>query len=175
MSIAPGGLLRTNLEVSDFVDEWNWGGKVCFNVMFLDSQKFRHVTGLEPPPPPMSAQAYSKLSLPYFDDPRQLVRELENERQANKLLKSVDTMRDLNEPSHPVEPVMLEANPARELGPYDLLVAQAEKMEIGDDPVVDWVSNGSESTDPSSSSKSSVGSENQFLGGFTKAKKLFRH
>jgi hypothetical protein len=68
MGLAPGGLMSQQIYEDEYgLDVWDTSiSSRCF-VHIVNSQVFSHITGKNPPAPPLSAQDYTKAGLPWFD------------------------------------------------------------------------------------------------------------
>lgn len=68
MAIAGGGNIKQAI-VKDIYDPDNWDVENCilFNVNLLPAANFKQLTGLEPPPTPVSAKEYESWGLPFYD------------------------------------------------------------------------------------------------------------
>jgi hypothetical protein len=68
MGVAAGGLIRQTI-IKDMYDPsiWESNRGIIFNVQVLNSERFHEVTGVNPPPTPVTAEAYAKHSYPYYE------------------------------------------------------------------------------------------------------------
>lgn len=66
MGLAPGGEIRQAIVPDKQPMEWNWARAKLFNVQILNSVVFESVTGIVPPPPPISFKDYVRAKLPFF-------------------------------------------------------------------------------------------------------------
>ena len=68
MGIAPGGLIKQCILEDHYpASMWKRDESICFNIQILNSELFRQVTDMEPPPTPISAKTYAEHGLPYFE------------------------------------------------------------------------------------------------------------
>lgn len=72
MGLAPGGAIEQMIYGDPYpLRTWNEKDSVGFTVAIVNSEKFRAITGTEPPPSPVSTAEYTRAGLPwfrYFDD-----------------------------------------------------------------------------------------------------------
>jgi hypothetical protein len=68
MGLAPGGRIRQVIKKDPYgIDDWDTSvHSRCF-VHLLNSEDYGRVTGREPPPTPVTAQAYADAGVPWFD------------------------------------------------------------------------------------------------------------
>jgi hypothetical protein len=68
MAVAPGGLIKQTI-VEDFVSPENWDlpNAVLFNVNLINAGIFEKVTGVKPPPTPITAETYAAYNYPFFE------------------------------------------------------------------------------------------------------------
>lgn len=67
MAIAAGGSIRQTIRRDPYRSyDWHKDAVIVFNVQILNSDVFESITGLEPPPSPITAQTYAELGLPFF-------------------------------------------------------------------------------------------------------------
>lgn len=68
MGLAPGGLMTQEIYDDEHgLDAWDQdNGLRCF-VHLANSEQFKAITGSEPPYPPVTAEAYSRAGMPWFD------------------------------------------------------------------------------------------------------------
>lgn len=68
MGIAAGGQIRQTVKKDIYPARiWDPSGGNIFNVHTFNSARFQELTGLDPPPTPISAAVYAQCGLPYFD------------------------------------------------------------------------------------------------------------
>jgi ankyrin repeat protein len=67
MGLAPGGEIKQAVVPDSEPLEWNWVRARLVNVQIINSVVFEAVTGIAPPPPPISFKDYLKAKLPFFD------------------------------------------------------------------------------------------------------------
>lgn len=68
MGLAAGGLIKQTILVDrNDPSVWDLDNSVIFNVQILNSTSFQAVTGKEPPSTPVTAKAYAKYDLPYYE------------------------------------------------------------------------------------------------------------
>jgi hypothetical protein len=68
MGVAAGGNIKQSIRKDTYdSDGWDREMTLTVPVHILNSAAFRHVTGEEPPPTPISASDYSEAGLPFFD------------------------------------------------------------------------------------------------------------
>ncbi|KAH6671925.1 hypothetical protein B0J14DRAFT_594738 [Halenospora varia] len=66
MGLAPGGEIKQAIVPDPEPLDWNWARARLVNVQILNSVVFEAVTGIVPPPPPISFKDYLKAKLPFF-------------------------------------------------------------------------------------------------------------
>jgi hypothetical protein len=68
MGIAAGGKMKQKIYPDPYgIDTWDEGNYGRVFVHIINSVAFKAVTGLEPPPTPISAKTYAKYGLPWYD------------------------------------------------------------------------------------------------------------
>jgi hypothetical protein len=68
MGLGAGGKMRQNIYPDPYgVDAWDEGNYGTVIVYLLNSEQYRAVTGHDPPPTPIDAQAYTTHGLPWYD------------------------------------------------------------------------------------------------------------
>ncbi len=68
MGLAAGGRIRQKVYEDPYgTDVWDRRGVSRMVVHLLNTEQFREHTGEEPPPSPISAEAYAQAGLPWFD------------------------------------------------------------------------------------------------------------
>ncbi|KAK3672821.1 hypothetical protein LTR78_007407 [Recurvomyces mirabilis] len=67
MGIWPGGMIKQAV-VEDEYDPGSWDSdsSILFNVDILNSQVFKHYTGIDPPTTPVTAKQYAAYGIPYY-------------------------------------------------------------------------------------------------------------
>lgn len=69
ISVAPRGLIRQNIVADKYhPGVWDRKNAVILQVQILNANRFFRVTGIKPPPVPMSAARYDQLGLPNYKD-----------------------------------------------------------------------------------------------------------
>lgn len=67
MGVAAGGFIEQSIIRDPFpVDLWDRSRTVVFNVRILNAATFGGITGLPPPPTPITAKTYAEHGFPYF-------------------------------------------------------------------------------------------------------------
>lgn len=64
MAIAGGGTIRQDIKVDPIPNHWNWDAAHFINIQILNTVAFESVTGLAPPPSPISFAEYSEAGIP---------------------------------------------------------------------------------------------------------------
>jgi hypothetical protein len=68
MGLGAGGKIRQKIYPDPYgVDVWDPENRGHVFVHIVNSEQYRELTGLEPPPTPVSAQTYAEHGLPWFD------------------------------------------------------------------------------------------------------------
>jgi hypothetical protein len=68
MGLAAGGRMRQKIYPDPYgLEAWDTGKTGRVFVHICNSQAFREITGLEPPPTPVGSRHYTELGLPWFD------------------------------------------------------------------------------------------------------------
>lgn len=68
LGIAAGGKLKQRIYPDPYgIDTWDLDQSASVVIHIVNAEQYRALTGLEPPPTPISAQTYSKYRLPWFD------------------------------------------------------------------------------------------------------------
>jgi hypothetical protein len=68
MGLGAGGKIKQKIYPDRYgIDTWDPENSGCVFVHIVNSEQYREVTGLEPPPTPISAQTYTQYGLPWFD------------------------------------------------------------------------------------------------------------
>lgn len=131
MAVAAGGKIEQVINQDNSgSDIWRKHTTVVFNVQLLNAACFQAVTGLSPPPTPISAETYKILGLPFFamyEEPSDIhgdfagvksVAELEGQKEEyyDFPLKTIKSNSDLS--SSNVEQVNSLTNPEGALMPF---------------------------------------------------------
>ena len=67
MNIAAGGLIKQSIVADTFpAEDWDTENSIIANVQLINSAVFESLTGMPPPPTPITAATYSKSGFPYF-------------------------------------------------------------------------------------------------------------
>jgi hypothetical protein len=68
MVIAPGGLIKQTI-VEDTVpaEEWDIDNAIITPISLINASSFKAITGFNAPRTPITATAYAKLKLPFFE------------------------------------------------------------------------------------------------------------
>jgi hypothetical protein len=68
MGLGAGGRMRQRIYPDSYgIDTWDQENYGLLFVHIVNSEQYRALTGLEPPPTPVSAQTYTDYGLPWFD------------------------------------------------------------------------------------------------------------
>ena len=68
MGLGAGGRVKQKVYPDPYgLETWDPGSCGCLVVHILNSEQYQELTGLEPPPTPISAQTYAQYRLPWFD------------------------------------------------------------------------------------------------------------
>ncbi|ROW03053.1 hypothetical protein VMCG_05770 [Cytospora schulzeri] len=68
LGIAAGGKISQEIRQDTYnPDDWLRGVTFTFPVHILNSEAFRAVTGIDPPPSPITAETYAEAGLPFFE------------------------------------------------------------------------------------------------------------
>src|ERR1700712_5145709 len=67
MNLAAGGLINQTIIKDSITSKWNKAQTMVFNVQILNSNHFRHITGISPLPSPVSAETYFEQGYPLFE------------------------------------------------------------------------------------------------------------
>ena len=68
MGLAAGGRMRQEIYPDEHgADTWDAGNRGRVYVHIVNSEMFRDITGMEPPPTPVTARSYAQAGLPWFD------------------------------------------------------------------------------------------------------------
>jgi hypothetical protein len=68
MALGAGGLIKQSiLRDPHNSTAWDSDNTIMFNIQLLSADVFQHVTGIEPPPSPITANLYAASGLPFFE------------------------------------------------------------------------------------------------------------
>jgi hypothetical protein len=91
MGLGAGGKMKQKIYPDPYgIDTWDPENRGSVFVHVVNSAQYRELTGLEPPPTPISAQTYTAYGLPWFD----LYDEGEGDVAASEKLASVRTIKE---------------------------------------------------------------------------------
>jgi len=91
MGLGAGGKMKQKIYPDPYgIDTWDPENHGAVFVHIVSSEQYRDLTGLEPPPTPVSAQTYTMYGLPWFD----LYDEGERDVAASEKLVKVKTIRE---------------------------------------------------------------------------------
>ncbi|MGH3089737.1 MAG: hypothetical protein ACRDSJ_20835 [Rubrobacteraceae bacterium] len=118
MGLAAGGRMRQKIYPDEHgVDTWDMEnfGRVCLHI--VNSMMFREITGLEPPPTPVTAKMYTERGFPWFD----LYDEGKKDIPASETLSKVKSVKGMDkekgfDPQQDDEPVEVPDEQVKKLG-----------------------------------------------------------
>ncbi len=94
MGLGAGGQMKQKIYPDPYgVDSWdsdNFGSVIAY---IVNTDQYREITGLEPPPSPINAKTYTEFGLPWFD----LYDEEMGDIAASEKLKRIRSIRDLDQ------------------------------------------------------------------------------
>ena len=91
MGLGAGGQMRQKIYPDPYgIDAWDVNNFGHIFVHIINSEQYRDLTALEPPPTPISAKIYTEFGLPWFD----LYDEAKSDITASKKLTKVRTIRE---------------------------------------------------------------------------------
>lgn len=91
MGLGAGGQMRQKIYPDPYgIDAWDVNNFGHIFVHIINSEQYRDLTALEPPPTPISAKIYTEFGLPWFD----LYDEAKSDIKASKKLTKVRTIRE---------------------------------------------------------------------------------
>ncbi len=94
MGLAAGGRMRQKIYPDRYgLDTWDTANFGRVYVHILNSMMFREITGMEPPPTPVSARQYTEAGLPWFD----LYDEDKGDIPPSKVLQKVKSVRKMDQ------------------------------------------------------------------------------
>jgi len=94
MGLGAGGRIRQKIYPDPYgLNAWDRGNSGRVYVHILNSMSFRAVTGLEPPPTPVTAKTYAEYGLPWFD----LYDEKMGDVPAGEELKGVKSVKEMDQ------------------------------------------------------------------------------
>lgn len=94
MGLGAGGKMRQKIYPDEHgIDTWDPDSYGRVYVHIVNSMVYRDVTGLEPPPTPVSAKLYNQFGLPWFD----LYDEGEGDVEAAKGFKKIKSVKEIDE------------------------------------------------------------------------------
>jgi hypothetical protein len=111
MGLGAGGIMRQKIYPDPYgLEVWDQENQGSVTVHLVNSQHFREVTGVAPPPPPIDVQTYNQHGLPWFD----LYDEIKGDVPPPDHLTLVKTItvRDVERGAKPEEP-LTDAIPTR--------------------------------------------------------------
>ena len=101
MGLGAGGRMRQNIVPDDHgVETWDVERTRTVAVHIVNSERFRAITGHEPPPTPVDARAYTQAGFPWFSH----YSEQGGDVKPGKRLKGVRSVDELEIPPHQVVP-----------------------------------------------------------------------
>lgn len=73
MSIGAGGLIKQSILGDPHpATAWDSENTALFNIQLLSATVFEHVTGMVPPPSPVTAESYAAAGLPFYSIPSEV-------------------------------------------------------------------------------------------------------
>jgi hypothetical protein len=91
MGLGAGGKMKQKIYPDPYgIDTWDVNNYGYVFVHIVNSEQYRDLTGLEPPPTPVSAKTYTELGLPWFD----LYDEAKGDTSAPEKLTKIKTIRE---------------------------------------------------------------------------------
>lgn len=126
MGFAAGGKIRQRIYPDPYgLDTWDVENYTSAWVYIVDSEQYKRITGLAPPPSPITAQTYTSVGLPWFD----LYDEGAGDVAPGERLAHVKTTADLD--------ALMDADGAPGDPPIDIARSQIETLPWeGSDPTV---------------------------------------
>ncbi len=128
MGLAAGGKMKQEIYPDPHgIDTWDPDNYGRVYVHIVNSMDFREITGLEPPPTPVSARTYTEHGYPWFD----LYDEGKGDLKASKKLKKVKSVKEMDqqkgfEPQQDDNPIEIPTDTIEKLG------GSRRKVEGGD-------------------------------------------
>lgn len=100
MGLGAGGRIKQKIYPDPYgIDVWDQQNLETVHVYLVNSEQYREICGLEPPPTPVSAETYSNYGLPWFD----LYDESMSDVAAPKNLSELKTRRDADDSSRSID------------------------------------------------------------------------
>jgi hypothetical protein len=73
MAVGVGGLIKQSILRDPHPStEWDSDNTALFNLQLLNATIFEHVTGIAPPPSPVTAESYAAAGLPFYSIPSEV-------------------------------------------------------------------------------------------------------
>ncbi|WP_461570513.1 hypothetical protein [Thermincola ferriacetica] len=93
MGLAAGGKMKQSVYPDEYgIETWDQANYGRVYVHIVNSMMFRDITGLEPPPTPISAKTYTEYGLPWFD----LLDEGKGDVAASDILSKVKSVKEMD-------------------------------------------------------------------------------
>ncbi len=91
MGLGAGGKMQQKIYPDNYgIATWDWENYCSIFVYIVNSKKYREITGLEPPPTPISTQTYNQYGFPWFS----LYDEEKGDLPASVRLAEIQTIRE---------------------------------------------------------------------------------
>jgi hypothetical protein len=91
MSLGAGGLIKQSILRDPHLSAaWDTENTAMFNIQLLNAALFHRVTGMHPPPSPVSAETYAAAGLPFFELPYEVPSSIEGNFQDIKTVSQLD-------------------------------------------------------------------------------------
>ena len=94
MSLGAGGLIKQSILRDPHLSAaWDTENTAMFNIQLLNAALFHRVTGMHPPPSPVSAETYAAAGLPFFELPHEVPSGIEGNFEDIKTVSQLDSQK----------------------------------------------------------------------------------